>query len=107
MHNGLTIPSFRQPIKYLKPWLLFLNLSDTTLWSTFTDNKSIGSLDSWNSFLLSLILLNFSVFSLVSILRKKQKNICFLVLVFYIEPILDNFSLVLFNLVFFSCDKFL
>ena len=55
MHNGLTYLSSR-------PSLLSLNLSDTTIWSTFADNKSIASLDLWNSFLLSIILLSCSVF---------------------------------------------
>ena len=78
------------------PSLLFLNLSDT-----ITDIKSNGSLELWNSFLLSLIFLNFSVFWLILISRKKQKIVYFLALLFYTETILDIFFFGIFNLVFF------
>ena len=76
-------------------------LSDTTIRSMFTHNKSIGSLRLRIDFLLSIILLNFSIFTLIVyikkkkylffILRKKQKIIYFLMHLFYIEPILDIF----------------
>ena len=80
--------------------LLCLHLSDTTIWYTFTENKSIGLLDVWNSFLLSIILLNFNVFLLIFILRKKQKLVYFLMLLFYTEPFLDIVFLIVFNFIF-------
>ena len=41
----------------------------------FTNIKSIGSLDLKNSFLASLILSNFSVFSLILILSKNKTHL--------------------------------
>ena len=55
-------------MKYLKPFSLCLNLSDTTILLVFTESKSISCLDLLNYFLLILILLNFNVFSLITIL---------------------------------------
>ena len=46
-------------------------------WSTFTDIKSISSLDLWNSFLLTIILLNFSVFSLIFYTKQRTKDYLF------------------------------
>ena len=90
-------------MKYLKTLFLSLNLLDATIWPTFTGNKSIGSLDLWNYFFLSLILLNFTVFSLIFYITEKNKNYLFLTLFFNTEPILDIyiFFWILFNLVFF------
>ena len=76
-------------MKCLKPSLLCLNLSDTTIWSTFTENKSIGSLSLWNVFFLSIILSNFRVFSLVFYIKEKTKIVYLLKLLFYTELILD------------------
>ena len=45
IHNGLTIASSWQLIKYLKSATLCLNLSDATMCSVFTEIKSIGCLD--------------------------------------------------------------
>ena len=59
-------------MKYLKPSSLCLNLSDVTMCSVFTEIKLIGCLDLWNSFLLTQILSNFSVFSAISYIKKKQ-----------------------------------
>ena len=53
MHNGSTISPSLKPMEYLKPSSLCLNLSDTTIWSSFIKSKSIGYLDLWNTFLLS------------------------------------------------------
>ena len=79
----LTISPSWEPIKYLEP--LLLNLPDTAIWSMFTNIKSIGSLDMWNCFLLTLILLNFSVFfSQVLYYAKNEKVIYFLALPCYI-----------------------
>ena len=39
--------------------LLCLNLSDTTIWSMFTDNKSIGSLSLWNVFFIKYNIVKF------------------------------------------------
>ena len=50
---------------------------------------------------LVIILLNFSVLSVIFILRKNENLIYFLMLLFYIEPFLDIFFLILFNFVFF------
>ena len=86
----LTISPSWEPIKYLEP--LLLNLSDTAIWSMFTNTKSIGSLDMWNCFLLTLILLNFSVFfSHVLYYAKNKKVIYFLALPCYIGQILGTF----------------
>ena len=74
MHNGLIVSPFKYPIKYLKLSSLCLNLWDTTILSESTDNKSIGSLELWNLFLLSIILLNFNVFSLIIYIEKKINN---------------------------------
>ena len=107
MHNGLIIPPFWLPIKYLEPLSLSLNLPDTTIWSKSTENKSIGSLDLWNYFVLSLIMLNFSIFFIHLFVTENKNFICFLIFPFYIETILDIFfwySLILF---FSSSDKFL
>ena len=85
-------------VKYLKLSPLCLNLSDISIWSTFTNIKSIGCLDLWNSFLLSLILSNFSVFSLIFYIKNKKLLLTpFLIL----NQFLILFSLVLFNFVFF------
>ena len=54
----------------------------------FTDMKSVSFLDLWNSFLLTLILLNFSHFLYYA---KNKKIIYFLTLLFYIELILGTF----------------
>ena len=89
MHNGLTISPSRQLTKCLKP-LLCLNSPDTTIWSISTENKSVRSLGLWNSFLLSIILLNCSVFWLIFYVKEKTR-IYFLMLLFYTEPILDTF----------------
>ena len=59
------MPSSLKPIKNLKPPSLWLNLSGTTIWSTFTKSKSIGCLDLWNSFSLTLTLSNVCVFSVI------------------------------------------
>ena len=56
-------------MKYLKPSSLYLNLCDTTILSVSTQSKSIACLDLRNSFLLTLILLNFNVFSIIIILH--------------------------------------
>ena len=61
-------------MKYLKPSLLCLNLSDTTIWSKSTDNKSIGSLDLWNVFLLSTILLNWFCWQWLSLIIHAKYN---------------------------------
>ena len=82
----------------LKVFVICLNLLDTTIWSMITGINSIGSLDLWNSFWLSLILLNFSVFHSFFIWRKTQKIKRFF---FILNQFLILFSLVLFNLVFF------
>ena len=74
MHNGLTISSSLQPIKYLKLQSLYLNLSGTTIWPVVSQCKPISCLDLWNYFLLTLILSNFSVFSLILILRKNKTH---------------------------------
>ena len=50
-------------------------MSDITIWFTFIKSKSIGCLDLWNSFLLTLILSNFSVFSLILILSKNKTHL--------------------------------
>ena len=72
IHNGLTISPSLYSINYLKPSLLCLNLSDTTIWFTFTEPMSTGCLDLWNSFLLTLRLSNFNVFSLILILSQNK-----------------------------------
>ena len=72
IHNGLTISPSLYSINYLKPSLLCLNLSDTTIWFTFTESMSTGCLDLWNSFLLTLRLSNFNVFSLILILSQNK-----------------------------------
>ena len=59
----------------MKPSSLCLNLSDITIWSTFIKSKLIGYLDLWNSFLLTTILSNFSVFSLILILNKNKTHV--------------------------------
>ena len=94
MHNGLTISSFWQPIKCLKGFLLRLNLLNTTIWSIVTENKSIDSLYLWNSFLLSIILLHCNVFSFIFYIKEKTKSYLFLMLLFYIQPILNIFFLI-------------
>ena len=85
----------------LKAFIIMSKFVKYNYWSTFTEKESIDSLDLWKKILLSLILLNFSVFSLTFYIKEKTKIIYFLTLLFYTEPILDIFSLVLFNLVFF------
>ena len=60
---------------------------------------SIGCLDLWNSFLLTLTFSNFSVFSLILIILKKL--IYFVTLLFLLNQLLISFPLILFNLVFF------
>ena len=78
--------------KMLKAFITMLRyLSDTTIWFTITDINSIGSLDLWNFFLLSLILLNFSVFSFILYIKEKTKTYYFLALLFYTEQILVTF----------------
>ena len=77
MHNGLTISSFWQPIKCLKGFLLRLNLLNTTIWSIFTENKSIDSLYLWDSFLLSIILLHCGVFSFIFYIKEETKSYLF------------------------------
>ena len=101
IHNGLTISPFLWPIKYLKPSSLCLNLSDTNILSILTKLKSIGCLDLWNSFLLSIILLNFSVFSVIFYTKKKTKNNLFFNDFFILNQFLITLFLVLFNLAFF------
>ena len=49
-------------------------LSDITIWSRFTKSKLAGCLDLWNSFLITTILSNFSVFSLILILSKNKTH---------------------------------
>ena len=72
IHNGLTISPSLYSINYLKPSLLCLNLSDTTIWFRFTVSISTGCLDLWNSFLLRLRLSNFNAFSLILILSQSK-----------------------------------
>ena len=68
---------------------------------TFTDFKSIDCLDSWNSNLLTLILLNFSVFSLSFILSKNSAHLfCKASFLCWISC-WYRFFLILFNLFFF------
>ena len=75
IHNGLTISPCLKPIKCLKSSSLCLNLSDTTILSTFIKSELIGYLDLWNSFLLTLILSSFSAFSPILILRKTTTHL--------------------------------
>ena len=90
IHNGLTTSPSLYSINYLKPSLLCLNLPDTTIWFTFTESMSTGSLDLWNSFLLTLRLSNFNVFSLILILSQ-NKLIYSLMLLFCTESVADIF----------------
>ena len=78
-----------------------LNLSDTTISSAFIKFKSIGCLDLWNSFLLTLILSNFNVKDTHSHTEQKPNSFIFVMLLFCTESVADIFSLVLFNLVFY------
>ena len=84
MHNGLGISPFRQPIKYLKPSLLCLNLSDTTIWSTFTDNNLIGSLD-FLFFLIKCNIVKFQCFFTHFYIKEKK------IFIFYIKEKTKNY----------------
>ena len=93
---------------------LWLNLSDITIWSTFSDIKSIGSLDLWNSFLLSVILLNFSVFFTHSVIRKNfkkklRKKNCLFFNVSFLYWTSSWYFFLWYSLIlsFSSCNKFL
>ena len=66
----------------------YLSLSDTFILFMFTDIKPIAFFDMSNFFLLTLILLNFSVFLFIFILCNEQKIIyfqqrfCFIIIFF-------------------------
>ena len=64
----------------------------------FTKSKSIGCLDLWNSFLLTLILSNCKCLFTHSYTEQKKVHIYFVMLLFCTELVADSF---LFNLVFF------
>ena len=61
--------------KIFKTIITLLKFVRNYYWSTFINSKLIGSLDLWNSFLLTITLSKFSVFSLILILSKNKTHL--------------------------------